>query len=106
MAWIIDYDVHGDRSYPAPCNANANGMMGPSDYDGDGSELIHQFRMSCLEDVCVACDVPNQDVVYYGRCSSCDDNDAFGPLDDFGEGNYGCNTIEYFNPKTNQWEVL
>jgi hypothetical protein len=31
---------------------------------------------------------------------------AFGPLDDFGEGNTGCVWIEYKNKETGEWEPL
>jgi hypothetical protein len=94
MAWIIDFDVHPDKTKKAPCNSNATGLRGPDGYTGDGSELSCQFRM--LDG--------DGEIYYFGRNSSCDDNDAFGPLDDFGVRNAGCVKIEYYNGET--WEVL
>lgn len=32
--------------------------------------------------------------------------ESFAPLDDFGMPDSGCVTIEYFNMKTGEWEVL
>ena len=103
MPWIIDFDVNGDRSKRAPCNANATGMMGPGGYEGDGSELTKRFRMSCDDgNVCPACGHAGREVVYYGRAHE----DYFGPLDNFGEPNYGCNTIEYWDENLSEWRVL
>jgi hypothetical protein len=35
-----------------------------------------------------------------------DNNSSFDPLDDFGQPNWGCTTIQYLNPKTKKWEPL
>jgi hypothetical protein len=94
--WIIDFDVHGDRSKRPPCNDNAIGMAGPGTYAADDPRLKHLFRMSDGDG----------DIAYYGRCDTNDDDNAFTPLDDFGGPNYGCTTIEYFNRDTGQWEEL
>lgn len=88
--WIIDRDVLAEdcpeeERPKAPCNDNAVGMVGPSSYKGDGSDLTHKFRM--LDD--------DGEVMYEGRSASCDDEDAFGPLDDFGEPNAGATRIDY-----------
>lgn len=83
MGWIIDVDHDADKTAKAPSNANAVGMIGPRAYKGDGSELHNKFRM--LTD--------DREVVYEGRSG---DNSDFGPLDDFGQPNYGCTIIQYW----------
>lgn len=85
MPWIIDRDLIADLTRKAPCNANAVGMMGPRGYAGDGSELNHRFRM--LDD--------DGNVYYEGRNDTQDDDNAFGPLEDFGTPNAGCTDIQY-----------
>jgi hypothetical protein len=86
VGWVIDKDHFADPgTEPGTCE-NAVGVMGPRLYQGDGSELKHRFRM--LTD--------DREVVYEGRCSSCDDEDALRPLDDFGMPNFGCTTIQYW----------
>jgi len=94
MGWIIDFDVHGDRTQRAPCNANATGLTGPEAYAPDDPRLKHKFR---LKD-------GDGEIYYYGRSFTCDDDDAFEPLDGFGMPNAGCTDIEYYNGET--WEVL
>jgi hypothetical protein len=42
---------------------------------------------------------------FYGWSATNDDEDAFLPLDDYGEA-YGCTYIEYLNPVTYKWEML
>ena len=86
MAWIIDKDLIAEPGAEPGTNDNAVGVMGPRSYRGDGSELKHRFRM--LDD--------DGKVYYEGRCSSDNDDNALGPLDDFGEPNAGCTTIQYF----------
>jgi hypothetical protein len=84
MAWIIDKDHFGEG--PPGHNDNAVGIMGPSPYEGDGTELKCKFRM--LTD--------DRDLVYEGRCDTDDDENALGPLDDFGSPNFGCTIIQYW----------
>lgn len=43
---------------------------------------------------------------YAGLCTSCDDNKAFDPLNDYGTPNAGAVRIDYFDKKTKKWEVL
>lgn len=88
MSWIIDVDHIATPGATAGTNENAVGLMGPRGYAGDGSELTHKFRM--FDD--------DGELYYEGRCSSCDDDDAFGPLDDFGQPNAGCAKIRYLMP--------
>jgi hypothetical protein len=49
-------------------------------------KLCHRFRL--LDDDGLVC--------AEGLANSCDDQTAFDPLDDYGEGMWGCTTIEYF----------
>lgn len=47
------------------------------------------------------------EVYYEGRCDSCDDDNAFGPLDNFGGPNAGCTTIQYWQSgKGGGWKTL
>jgi hypothetical protein len=86
MAWIIDKDNFAEPGTKPGTNDNAVGIMGPSTYEGNGAELKCKFRM--LTD--------DGDVVYEGRCDTDDDENALGPLDDFGTPNFGCVTIQYW----------
>ena len=56
--------------------------------------MPHKFR--CLDD--------DGEVYFYGYSSSCDDENAFDPLDFEGLG-YGCTSIEYKNER-GEWEEL
>ena len=71
MPWIIDIDHIADPAAKPGTFQNAVGLVGPSSYAGDGSELTQRFRL--LDD--------DGEVYYEGR--SGEDSD-FGPLDDFG----------------------
>lgn len=86
MAWIIDIDFLADPQSKEGTLRNAVGLTGPSSYKGDGSELKCRFRL--LDDDETAC--------YEGRCDTDNDDNAFGPLDDFGTPNAGCTTIQYW----------
>lgn len=66
----------------------------------DNVEMPDKFRM--LDD---------DGVVYYeGICNCLSNNhpdvNGFEPLDDFGEPNAGCTSIEYWNEATEGWEML
>lgn len=86
MAWIIDKDHIADEGAKPGTNANAVGLMGPRRYKGNGTELTKRFRM--LDD--------DGELYYEGRCDSDDDENALGPLDDFGTPNAGATTIQYW----------
>ncbi len=58
--------------------------------------LVHQFRL--LDD--------DGKVLGEGFADSCDDEKAFGPLDDFGEGAWGCSAIEYWKEDRSVWQML
>jgi hypothetical protein len=88
MAWIIDKDHIADPKAKPGTNNNAVGLMGPRSYKGDGTELIHRFRMK--DD--------DGELYYSGRCSSDNDDEALGPLDNFGTPNAGATIIEYWVP--------
>lgn len=54
------------------------------------------YKFRCLDD--------DGEVYFYGFSSSCDDSEAFAPLDYTGE-DYGCTSIEYQN-ENGEWEEL
>ena len=58
--------------------------------------LVHRFRL--LDD-----DGRPQGV---GFSDSCDDQKAFGPLDDFGEGAWGSTAIEFWKEGRGVWQML
>lgn len=65
-----------------------------SNYDEAFSDkLTKRFRMK--DD--------DGDIIYGGACTP---DTEFEPLDDFGEGNFGCTSIEFKNDATGEWEVL
>jgi hypothetical protein len=85
MAWIIDKDCLDEVDCGSFPKSTDVGTMGPRSFDGDTAKLIYHFRM--LDD--------DEEVCYEGRCDSCDDDNALGPLDDFGMPNAGCTIIQY-----------
>lgn len=82
MAFIIDVDHFADADEPVGTNSNAVGIIGPSDYVGDGTELTIPFRMLTSD----------RELVYEGRAS---EHGVFEPLDCFGGPNFGCTSIQY-----------
>lgn len=94
--WIIDVDVlylDSPQKLPNGTNANAFGLTGPSDYDGDGSDCIYPFTMH-----------DDDGYLYYiGR------SNRYGsmlPLDNFGRPNAGATEIRYWSNANNKWETL
>ena len=87
MPWIIDTDFISEPG------KNAVGVMGPTGYQGDGSELVYKFR---LKD-------DDGEVYYLGRSHS---SSSFAPLDDFGLAGAGCTAIEYWDEARQVWEPL
>lgn len=61
----------------------------------DREWCIYKFRL--LDD--------NNVVYFEGYCDTNDDEEAFEPLDDFGDA-FGCTKIEYYDPEKNIWEIL
>lgn len=58
--------------------------------------LVHRFRL--LDD--------DGRVLGEGFSDSCNDERAFGPLDDFGEGAWGCTAIEFWKEDQGIWQML
>lgn len=97
MAWIIDKDHIADPDAKPHTNGNAVSIIGPRSYKGDGTELKNRFRM--LDD--------DGELYYEGRCDTADDDNALGPLDDFGTPNAGATTIQYWTAgKGGGWKNL
>jgi hypothetical protein len=75
--WIISHDIleHGKKI-----------DVRSRDYDESVKDnLIHRFRL--LDG--------DGEVYYEGLSDDCDSENAFAPLDDFGEDNAGCTEIQY-----------
>jgi len=81
VAWIIDKDYVAEGN-----EKSAVGVMGPRIYTGDGTELKKRFRM--LDD--------DGRLYYEGRSDTDDDENALGPLDDFGTPYAGATIIQYW----------
>lgn len=97
MPWKITKDHIADPGAKPGTNSNAVGVMGPRSYKGDGKELTKKFRM--LDD--------DGEVYYEGVCDTDDDENALGPLDDFGTPNAGATTIQYWvGGKGGGWKNL
>ena len=59
------------------------------------TEGMHKFRL--LDD--------DGEIYFYGYCKTCDDEDAFAPLDEYGAA-FGCTEIQYLNEDTGEYETL
>ena len=89
--WIIDKDYDAEQSNAKDRKRwGAVGVKGPSGCGDDDSKCIHLFRMLCAGDI-----------IYSGRS---DDSSSFDPLDNFGQPNYGCDTLEYL--EDGKWKSL
>ena len=81
---------------------NENGLMDGTTYKpveicgptgwGPETRPIYMFRMR--DD--------DNNLYYEGYCTA----ESFAPLDDFGMPNDGCTTIEYFDQRTREWNIL
>lgn len=88
--FTITKDKDADETKPQGTNANAVGVVGPSDATLTSDEIKNhvdgqKFRMLDGDST----------VVYEGVYVETPDSDQFEPLDSFGEPNYGCSTIQY-----------
>lgn len=84
--WIITHDI---------LENGKNVDIHSCDYDENmKNKLIHRFRLL---------DGDNE-VYYEGVSDDCDSENAFAPLDDFGEGYAGCTEIQYH--QSGIWETL
>jgi hypothetical protein len=99
-AWMIDKDHTADPGSRPGTNSNAVGMMGPRGMSDHHMRLLvagqgAPFRM--LDD--------DGELYYEGRfIGDIDDEEAFGPLDDFGMPNAGATSILYL--RNGIWEQL
>lgn len=99
--WVITKDYNPTPGAPSGTNANAHGMRsrGCPNWMLTRPGLL-PFRL--LDD--------DANVYYEGVMVPFDEHndfaDGFEPLDNFGEGNAGCTSLEYLDPKTDCWELL
>ena len=100
--WTITVDRIAEAGAKSATNANAAGMTGPGTATMTAAEILAdpqslKFRM--LDDGGALC--------YEGACHLPEGltEDAFAPLDDFGEPNAGATAIEY-ETKEGVWETL
>lgn len=101
--WIIDYDYIAEKGNTPGTFQNAKGLMGPNLITGTIERRLkdgegRHFRL--LDNDC--------NVYYQGRIITADDGGSetdFAPLDNFGEGNAGCTSIEY-QDEAGHWRIL
>lgn len=91
--WVITKDILFEE-FGEEINGKSN--VGRCSRDYDNSKLTFAFRVKDGDG----------EVYYHGRSSSCDDDAAFAPLEDFAQPNDGATSIEYYNKNTKQWEEL
>ena len=93
--WIVTkrfVDIN-DNEDPILEDCNVGSANIPKDYPIE--KLPYKFRM--LTD--------DNEVMAIGYSDDCSTDDAFAPLDDYGEGAFGCTMIEYIN-EAGEWELL
>lgn len=78
--WKITHALNEDLDALIPIEVQSVNYHEDAD-----SKLCHRFRL--LDD--------DGHVYAEGLANSCDDQKAFDPLDDYGEGMWGCTDIEY-----------
>lgn len=102
--WTITNDHIAEEGTEPATNANAVGMVGPRTATMTAAEIIanpdsRRFRMTDGDG----------EVYYTGLCYLPEGltEDAFGPLDDFGQPNAGATEIAYLDPENGgHWETL
>lgn len=101
--WTITVDHCAEPGSKPATNTNAVGMFGPRRASMTAEEIAahpdsKRFQMKG----------DDGELVYEGFCYLPDglDDDAFGPLDDFGEPNCGCTEILYRDEADTEWETL
>lgn len=84
--WIITNDI---------LENGKNVDIRSCDYDVSmKDEMIYRFRLLDVDG----------EVYYEGLSDDCDSQNAFAPLDDFGEGHAGCTEIQY--QQSGIWKTL
>ena len=73
--WVITEDIIGD--------GRDTGMQGPANLNVDLTSNRDTFELY------------DDDKILYAKGTIYGDYDGFEPLDDFGEGNWGCTGIKY-----------
>lgn len=96
MAWIITEDKTAQAGTKEGTNENAVGVSGPSNskFNWDIARKnfpVHEFRMA--DD--------DGEIYYHGKATRV----SFEPLDDFGEPNAGCTSIQ-FKQEDGTWQTL
>ena len=86
------------RDYLAEQNNDTPDTPESCDWDEAKSKLIELFKFRMLD--------ADEEIYCAGVSSSCDDDNAFAPLDDYGDGALGCVEIQYLNPVNGEYETL
>lgn len=100
--WTITLDCQAGPNDKPGTNANAAGMVGPR-----GATLTSEEIQNHPEAVKFRMFDDDDEEYYDGFIIVGEENEAeFMPLDNFGEPNAGCTTIEFLNKKTGEWEQI
>ena len=90
--WVITADLLGDERSDV-------GTVGPSGCPFSAEHIERDGSKFRMKD-------DDGEVYYEGRIILGEDEEWFGPLDDFGMPNAGCTSIEYYNEHKSEWEVI
>lgn len=78
-------------------NCAAISDSGKDEYRNKDKPKDGLFKFRLLDD--------DGEIYFYGYSSSCDDEEAFEPLDCYGAA-YGCTEIQYKDTETGEYETL
>lgn len=90
--WKITRDYLAERYDDEPCKPQS------CDWNEEKSKDIELYKFRLLDD--------DGEIYCAGVCDTCDDEEAFAPLDDYGMGSLGCTTIQYKDTVTGKYETL
>lgn len=89
--WIITKDIIGGGLGNGIRSTNCPDNLSKSEIE---EKMPHKFRL--YDD--------DRELYFEGFSSDCETEEAFAPLDDFGEGGYGCTYMKYLI--NGNWEIL
>ena len=106
-AWLITSDHIADDSAKHPSNANAVGMLGPGKSTFWDSHPVSVDSVANHPDAVDFKLYDDDGELYYEGVmilGDGDENDCFGPLDDFGRPNAGAVRLDYL--ENGQWKTM
>lgn len=100
--WIISHDSIAEPGEPAGTYQNAKGLTGPHNVSADRERLLRDAvkrgrKHALPDDKWFQMFDDDGEKYYTGVYLGPDDEDMFGPIDDFGTPNAGCTEIRYYD---------